>query len=287
MLKPYNFPVKRGAWRFFTDTKTCNYTHKDSNYVDTNAGEEENDFILLSTYGNKKIMFTPIFKNGVWNPSDQTDTFIVDSTSPNRTTIKFKCTPKNYSDSVYCKVVCNVLESTITSTVNINVYTSVDDLQDDSVIDVITQGFTQLKKSSYWNNHQNWFIIKGALILDGLENIKVPSSKTYFTDPDEPGWEATVIETHLIQVPTIELIGKFTGDIQYQIRYVHALHPIILEDIDNYGTDLTIDGISKKTECELPEEAHHEILERAVTLAKIAWQGGTMTGAAQQQAKNG
>jgi hypothetical protein len=85
----------------------------------------------------------------------------------------------------------------------------------------------------------------------------------------------------------IELIGKFTGEVQYQLRYIHSLKPIILEDLTNYGEDLTIDGIMNKTECELPEETHQEILERAVTLAKIAWQGSTMTGASQQQAKNG
>ena len=84
-----------------------------------------------------------------------------------------------------------------------------------------------------------------------------------------------------LQIPMAEIIGKFSGEIQYQLRYIRNLNPIILDDLSNYGTDLTIGGVSKETECMLPEETHQEILERAVTPAKIAWQGGTMTQAAQ------
>lgn len=70
------------------------------------------------------------------------------------------------------------------------------------------------------------------------------------------------------------------------IRYIKRPEPIILDNLSNYGVDLTIEGNSGPSDCELPEETHQEILERAVTLAKIAWQGGTATqaqAAAQQQ----
>lgn len=75
----------------------------------------------------------------------------------------------------------------------------------------------------------------------------------------------------------VEIIGVFQGELDYKIRYVKTLSPIILEDLNPYGEDITIGGLSTKTECQLPEETHQEILERAVTLAKIAWQGGTST----------
>jgi hypothetical protein len=62
-----------------------------------------------------------------------------------------------------------------------------------------------------------------------------------------------------------------------------------LEDLgsDEY-TDVKIKGKTEASDCELPEEMHEEILERAVTLAKIAWQGGTATqvAAAQQNNRN-
>lgn len=94
---------------------------------------------------------------------------------------------------------------------------------------------------------------------------------------EEGGGTYTVNNIH---VPMVEIIGKFKGTLHYKLRYVRNLKPIILEDLTNYGDDLTIDNITTATECELPEECHEEILERAVTLAKIAWQGGTSTQAA-------
>lgn len=86
--------------------------------------------------------------------------------------------------------------------------------------------------------------------------------------------------------PVAEIIGRFRGPIIYTLRYIKRPTPIILEDLTNYGTDLTIGGEFRATPCELPEETHQEILERAVTLAKIAWQGGTATQAASQQRNN-
>jgi len=85
--------------------------------------------------------------------------------------------------------------------------------------------------------------------------------------------------------PKAEIIGKFEGTPTYQLRYVKRPNPIILEDLTNYGDDFTIDGKWRETPCELPVEMHQEIVERAVTLAKIAWQGGTVTQAAQAAAQ--
>ena len=73
-----------------------------------------------------------------------------------------------------------------------------------------------------------------------------------------------------------EVISKYSGQGQtYRVRYVRKPCPIVLEDLSGYG--VSIDNTAAVTQCELPEEVHHKILERAVTLAKIAWQGNTMT----------
>jgi hypothetical protein len=85
------------------------------------------------------------------------------------------------------------------------------------------------------------------------------------------------------EVTVVEVIGVFGNNLKYKIRYVKTLSPIILEDLNPYGEDVSIGGLSSKTECQLPEEAHQEILERAVALAKIAWQGTTATNQAAQQ----
>lgn len=55
----------------------------------------------------------------------------------------------------------------------------------------------------------------------------------------------------------------------YHIRYVRRPKPIILESLE----DLTIDNHGEASECELDPEVHPEILQRAVELAKAAYQG--------------
>lgn len=68
-------------------------------------------------------------------------------------------------------------------------------------------------------------------------------------------------------------------DTDYILRYVRIPSPIILEKLSSYGTDtsgkslLSINGESEISECELHESVHEEILQRAVELAKLAWEG--------------
>ena len=76
--------------------------------------------------------------------------------------------------------------------------------------------------------------------------------------------------------PAVEIIGKFKNGIQsYMMRYVSKPKPIILEDLTI--SNLSIDGYTEAMECKLPEECHEEILERAVTLAKLAYSGSSAT----------
>lgn len=55
----------------------------------------------------------------------------------------------------------------------------------------------------------------------------------------------------------------------YVIRYVKRPRAIILTDLEG----VTLDGISIKQECELDPILHYEILQRAVELAKISYEG--------------
>lgn len=97
----------------------------------------------------------------------------------------------------------------------------------------------------------------------------------------------------------IELIGNYkktktqidsfgreqvvNAPLKYYIKYVKKPEPIILEDLASYGNNLIIDGKNKQQNTDMPEETHYEILERAVTLAKLAWGGTTAAQARQQQ----
>ena len=80
-------------------------------------------------------------------------------------------------------------------------------------------------------------------------------------------------------LPSIEIIlnsndyNSNTDTLTYRMRYVKKPKPIILENLTNYN--VSIDGLTAVTECELPEVTHKEILERAVVLAKSMWVANT------------
>lgn len=62
---------------------------------------------------------------------------------------------------------------------------------------------------------------------------------------------------------TVELVSKYKIE-EYLLRYLSKPKPIILETLPN---DLTIEGVSEKTECTLHPILHDTILERAVQIA--------------------
>jgi hypothetical protein len=67
----------------------------------------------------------------------------------------------------------------------------------------------------------------------------------------------------------VELISDYIIG-NYILRYIKKPTPIVLDDL---SSDLSIDGISDITECQLNSVLHETILNRAVDLAKFAWQG--------------
>lgn len=60
---------------------------------------------------------------------------------------------------------------------------------------------------------------------------------------------------------------------KYTIRYVRRPKPIILCDLSSDYGDVSINGMSTVSECELNPLIHEEILQRAVELAKAAYTG--------------
>lgn len=64
---------------------------------------------------------------------------------------------------------------------------------------------------------------------------------------------------------------------KYSVRYVRRPRPIILTGLgDAFGEEVSIDGETGGTEgisCELNEAVHDAIVQRAVELAKVAWEG--------------
>lgn len=63
-------------------------------------------------------------------------------------------------------------------------------------------------------------------------------------------------------------------NIRYVVRYVRKPRPIILTDLsDIYGESLSINGYTKPNPCELSDIVQEAVLQRAVELAKISYEG--------------
>lgn len=71
-----------------------------------------------------------------------------------------------------------------------------------------------------------------------------------------------------------EVVIKYNSSLtDYKIRYVKRPKPIILANLADEYSNVSIEGINTITECELDPILHPEILQRAVELAKSAYTG--------------
>lgn len=282
MLKPYNFPVKRAAWRMLTDKKNCNFAHEDAAGNKLGDVAAPADYKIFSSWGDQKRKLEVRIKV-------ETTTFTGPITSPIVTDdyIRYNSTLMGIPIQINAdggwdnsKMIYEVWVAVTFSASDVD---KISDVDDETAIELLKEGFALAKTTlgENWDVY-DYEVIKAANHTDGFLMCSAPSKFTTFQD-DING---RTFECSVIQVPMVEIIGKFSGDINYQLRYIKTLNPIILDDLSNYEVSLTIGGVEKETECELPEETHQEILERAVTLAKIAWQGGTATQAAQQRNDN-
>lgn len=87
-------------------------------------------------------------------------------------------------------------------------------------------------------------------------------------------WQAWRLITDSNSGINVEIVPHSNDTItSYNIRYIRRPNPIILVDLSIEYGNLTIDGVSTVSECELNEEIHEEILQRAVELAKSAYTG--------------
>lgn len=93
-------------------------------------------------------------------------------------------------------------------------------------------------------------------------NIRNP-----FKRPDQDHvWRLDYSEVNDKKV--VELLNPYSI-VEYKFRYIRYPKPIVLTDLDTAfpGEDLSIDNVTDETPCELSEEIHREILDRAVELA--------------------
>lgn len=121
------------------------------------------------------------------------------------------------------------------------------------------------KLTTKLNKHELWYIIFETAKIGNRTTIVKPTThdKVYslLRNPLKTNFLERTFRLE-ISNDTIELINKYPIT-EYFIRYLKKPRPIILEDFEN----LTINGYSTETSCELHESLHRPILERAYLLA--------------------
>ena len=96
-------------------------------------------------------------------------------------------------------------------------------------------------------------------------------TKPYKRPIKNQAWRLNIDSISDSNKPIVEIVAGY-GDtiIDYTIRYVKRPQAIILTNLEG---ELSIDGEFKEQPCELDPILHHEILQRAVELAKAAYTG--------------
>lgn len=109
-----------------------------------------------------------------------------------------------------------------------------------------------------------------------FDNYSRIMSKAYKQPLKNQGWR--LFRSAVGVDPYSEIIVGYNSTINdYKIRYVKRPKPIVLTNLKEIDSSLSIEGVSNVTDpnvvCELNESIHPEILQRAVELAKIAYMG--------------
>lgn len=152
-------------------------------------------------------------------------------------------------------------------------------IEDDSIVSIFMDlPINNLVK--YWNTY---LMDKTALKSAELDKYLYPVTSNTGNFPtnnptDTPLFTINIAPAVMesgadVHTPAFEIIGRFTGDIKYKIRYIKTPKPIILVNLSDIQEGLSINGYNTVTECELPPNTHQEILQRAVELAKASYQG--------------
>lgn len=95
-------------------------------------------------------------------------------------------------------------------------------------------------------------------------------SKPYKEPLKYQAWR--IISTSSEKISTELIVNSNETIAEYLLRYIRRPAPIITADLSSEYGNLTINGIGTISECELNPIIHQEILQRAVELAKAAYE---------------
>lgn len=130
--------------------------------------------------------------------------------------------------------------------------------------------FFEIPQDTWFITYEVAFLKDSRLgCLDGIEASVVPLPQDdLYRAKDNPfrGPSKDRVLRLDIKSGLAELISKYNVD-KYLMRYISQPTPIILVDLPD---ELSINGVSTESECELNPVVHRAILERAVQLAIIS-----------------
>lgn len=108
-----------------------------------------------------------------------------------------------------------------------------------------------------------------SIVPISFEEYNRLMSKPYKCPLKNQGWR--LLQYSNKGVAEVIVIGGTLSE--YKIRYIKRPKPIILANLDETYSNVSIDGKTSVSECELDPILHQEILQRAVELAKAAYIG--------------
>ena len=161
---------------------------------------------------------------------------------------------------------------------NSNVISKPSIVEDDNGVSISM--YLPINLVNYWSTY---LVDNDALKEAGLDKYLYPVEGKTGNFPtkgptDTPSFTINIAPAIMesgaaVHTSAFEIIGRFTGDIEYKMRYIKTPKPIILANLSDIQEGLSINGYNTVTECELPLNTHQEILQRAVGLAKASYQG--------------
>lgn len=108
-----------------------------------------------------------------------------------------------------------------------------------------------------------------SIVPISFEEYNRLMSKPYKCPLKNQGWRLLQFSTSGIS--EIIVVGGTISE--YKLRYIRRPKPIILTVLNETYSNVSIDGLTAITECELDPILHPEILQRAVELAKASYTG--------------
>lgn len=108
-----------------------------------------------------------------------------------------------------------------------------------------------------------------SIVPISFEEYNRLMSKPYKCPLKNQGWR--LLQYSNKGVAEVIVVGGTLSE--YKIRYIKRPKPIILANLNETYSNVSIDGETSVSECELDPILHPEILQRAVELAKAAYTG--------------